>query len=421
MLFALFWGLLLLVAFLAGSGPLGRALADLRPRCALLLVVGIALFVRMVPNFVLPGGAGYDIESYRLVAESLRAGEDVYRNPATSDRHPYLPLQMYWMALASWLSDQAGVSFVKVVRLAPILADCGIALALFSFLKERASPAVAHQGALYYALSPVSVFVSGYHGQFDAIPLLFLVLAVVSDRRSTHRSAAYLGAGILSKSWPVLALPSFWCKLRSWRKRVSFAFVVALIPAVGLALYSVLLGSRIDNVVQTAISYDWGVGAWGYTYILRLLGILWPSLRFLFTLAVRGGRYVTLALLAIVWLLGARRETLPEGILTVFVTFFAVTHAFSVQYLVWLIPLAILASERRWLTRYTLAATSYMILVYTTLILELRITTLLPWPQADWFLIMPAGLPAWLVTLAWAVQRWRASVRWPIVDLRLEG
>jgi hypothetical protein len=120
---------------------------------------------------------------------------------------------------------------------------------------------------------------------------------------------------------------------------------------------------------------------------------------------VKNARYLTLIALGTAWILRARHERPKAGVLTVLVVFFAVTHAFSVQYLMWMVPFAVLNEEHRWLTRYTLAAFAYMLLAYTTLILEMHITNLLPWPQADWFLIMPAGLPAWLVTVGWAKER----------------
>jgi hypothetical protein len=121
---------------------------------------------------------------------------------------------------------------------------------------------------------------------------------------------------------------------------------------------------------------------------------------------IGNGRYVTLLALGAIYLWSARKQSPASSLLTVFVGFLACTHAFSIQYLMWIVPLAILSAEHKWLVRYTLAALSYMILAYMTLILDLRITQLLPWPQADLYLIIPAGLPAWLVTVGWLRARW---------------
>jgi hypothetical protein len=95
--------------------------------------------------------------------------------------------------------------------------------------------------------------------------------------------------------------------------------------------------------------------------------------------------------------------------LTVMVAFLALTHAFSIQYLVWVVPFAVYEDPHgRWLRRFTLAAYAYMLLSYSTLILDLRITQMFPALLAEWVIIW-AGLPAWLVSLGWLVSRLRGA------------
>jgi hypothetical protein len=384
---------------------------------AVLLVIGVALIARLVPNFLLPMGAGYDVESYQMVGNLVLSGDDVYTNPDTADRHPYLPLQMYWMGFAVWLAEATGIPFVKIVRLAPIGADVGIALLLFLHLRRSVSMDQAVRGGLLYALNPVSVFVSAYHGQFDAIPALALLLAVMTLENAPLCAGGWLGLGILNKSWPVLALPCLWSAAGGWRARWRLLAGVVTVPLLGLGLYLAVFRGQIGTVLARAMGYNWGVGVWGYTYLFRLFSVLELIPGDALAWLMQYGRYITLAALGLAWALRARKESPGAGTLTVLVVFFAVTHAFSIQYLVWLLPFAIgcglsqsagrstFARQDRWLTRYTLGACAYMLLTYTTLALAMRINLLLPWPQADWFIIMPAGLPVWLVTVAWARSR----------------
>jgi hypothetical protein len=128
----------------------------------------------------------------------------------------------------------------------------------------------------------------------------------------------------------------------------------------------------------------------------------------MFSLVVQNGKYLTLGALGIVWLARARWQLPAAGILTILVAFFAFTHAFSIQYLVWLIPFALLNRECRWLRLYTVTGFGYMLWTYMTLILDMRVTQWMPWPQADWFLIRPTAVPVWLITVLWAVERLRA-------------
>ncbi len=227
-LFSLAWGLVLLLAYSVLPGWLSRAAVTSSSGRATMVIAIVALLVRCVPNIVLPAGASYDVESYQLVADALLSGQDVYTSPETEQRHPYLPFQMYWMATARWIADTIDWPFVRVVRIAPILADLAICLLIFDRLRHVIGSDTALRGALLYALNPVSVFVSAYHGQFDAIPLLFLVLAISTQGRSLATSAAAIGLGILSKSWPVLGLPSLVWHIRSARRRVAFLMIVGL-------------------------------------------------------------------------------------------------------------------------------------------------------------------------------------------------
>lgn len=374
------------------------------------LIVGlIALAVRLVPNLLLPMGAGYDIKSYQIVGDLTLSGEDVYASPEAVDRHPYLPCQMYWMALARWLADTADLSFVKLVRLAPIGADVVITLLIFQQLRHSVGSKAAFRSGLLYALNPISVLVSAYHGQFDAIPSLFLLMAVLMLNRSSLVAGTWLGLGILDKSWPVLALPSLWAAAKRSRERLRLLIGVSFSAVAGVGIYLLLFNGQVRTVLNRALGYNWGIGVWGYTYLFRLLSIVGPGLEGPFAWLVQNGRYLTLAALGLVWLLKAREDPPSSGVLTILVTFLAVTHAFSIQYLMWVVPLAVFGRDHRWLARYTLGAFSYMLLAYTTLILEMHIVNLLPWPQADWFLIMPAGVPAWLVTLGWLKERLSAK------------
>jgi len=177
------------------------------PKYAWLWITLIALFARLIPNVILPMGAEYDIESFRIAGSLILQGKDVYASPLAIDRHPYLPLQMYWMATAVWIADNLNLSFVAIFRLLPIFADLGVALLLFQILRVKDQPAAFH-GALWYALSPIPVFISAYHGQFDALPIFLIILALYYLGRSSWLSGTWMGLAILAKSWPVLALPS---------------------------------------------------------------------------------------------------------------------------------------------------------------------------------------------------------------------
>jgi len=397
------WSILLLGLVLL----LPRLISFLKPhdvRYAWVLILCVAAISRLVPNALLHKGAGYDIESYQIVADTVLNRQDVYSNPDAGSRHPYLPLQMYWLAVSRWLTERFSLPFATVVRIAPILADILIAVTLYFLLMKRA-PSVAFFGGMLYALNPIPIYVSAYHGQFDSIPALFILLAIYWLSRSSWMTGGMLGIGILVKSWPVLAFPALFFGTKLWRGRLKVAFLAIAIPLAGVGVYLYFFDGSPLLIFNKALTYNWGIGVWGYGYLVRLLTIALPDFNPLLGKLLLYGRQITIAILAITWWFRARKQKPEAEILTILVTFIAWTHAFSIQYLMWVVPFAVLNMDFRWLKYYTVGAFFYMFLVYNTLILELHITSILPWPQADWFLIMPAGLPAWIIAVLWARER----------------
>lgn len=368
-------------------------------------IAGVALIARLVPNIILPIGAEYDINSFQIVGRLVIVGEDVYSNQEAINRHPYLPLQMYWMAISDKISTLIDVSYVRIVRLAPIIADVLMALLIYLMLKKQIGFQGAFFAGLLYSLNPIPVFVSAYHGQFDSLPALFIVLSIYYSAKSVWASSGWMGLAILMKSWPVLTLPPLLKTQQTWKLQFLFLIIVAGISLAGIVVYSILFSADIRLVLERALTYNRGVGVWGHTYFYRLLALYKPWGKVLFYWMISYGRYLTLMGLGIVWFFRARKETTVFSILTILVSFFALTHAFAIQYLMWLIPFAVLSRDYKWLRRYTIAAFSYMFLTYSTLILSSSITNIMPLPQADVFIIMLFGLPTWLVTIAWMINR----------------
>ena len=421
---------------------------NISPAAGILIVCAAALLARAIPVLVDPAQSNYDIASYQIVGGLVLQDENVYTSPQAENRYPYLPLQMYWSAFTAWSASQLQAPFAALARLAPIAADVAIAALIFTVVQRSATQAsrtspTALWAGLAYAANPIPVFVSAYQGQFDSIPILCIMLSWWALERSngaySSRGARlapaklaptipaksypalsagiWLGLGILTKSWPILALPSIFKQIPAWSKRWQFSIAVAIPALLAIGFYSGLVGANPLAILERALSYNRGVGIWGTTYFFRLLSLASDSPGVWLYWLSNLGRWSTLAILSGVWWFKARRQPTLHGILIVLAAFLAFTHAFAIQYLVWIIPFAIVDSaltlpnqQDRWLRHYTLAAFAYMFLAYNTLILRQTITNLLPWPQADWFLIIPAGLPAWLVCVGWTASLLRSPI-----------
>jgi hypothetical protein len=95
--------------------------------------------------------------------------------------------------------------------------------------------------------------------------------------------------------------------------------------------------------------------------------------------------------------------------LTTLLCIFVVTIGIGIQWLVWLVPFAILANEDRQLKWYSLAATLMLLIHLYGLHMYPWVPEFLPPPASQW-LIRLSSLPAWVVVLVWAVRRLQVAL-----------
>ncbi len=366
----------------------------------------IAWIVRFVPALLLPVGAGYDIESFRLVTDALLDGREVYTS--VFGRHPYLPFQMYIMGVMAALAQAATLPYVVAIKLPALLADVALTGIIYRVIKRKANREQAIYLALLYALNPVSLLVTAYHGQFEAITLLLAVLAWWAwDEGRRWRSTVALGFAILNKTWPVILLPLFLIRLRSWRARAVYVLISLGIPALFVAGYLLYFDADPLPMLRRALTHRGVAGYWGPGAVLSSLSQSLPELQIVVEVlfALRNGLLIAAVLLALWW---TRRESVLEAIVTSLLAVFVVTVGFGIQWLLWLVPFALLAGEDLWLKRYSLAGA----LMLTVHLYGLH---MVPWLNewlssaiADWVIRLSA-LPAWIIVVLWAVERLRKA------------
>jgi len=403
---SLLWLIGITIAFLLTRDHLvSRIFANVtRP---LLLLFLIALVVRLVPMILLPVGAAYDIESFRLVGEALLNGEDVYTSAATG-RHPYFPLQMYAVGTATYLSRTTSLPFVVWLKLPAVLADVCISVLIYiSFRKWGRSETISLSWALLYALNPIAILVSAYHGQFDSISVLLLLMAWYAWHFGAHikRSAVFLGFAALNKSWPIVFLPIAFIRLTNNRQRLIYTLFALSIPAIFTAAYVILFSSDPTPMLRRALTHSGVAGYWGASLIIYLLGNpffdtaqIWP--------AVLSFQRILILLVGLLTLWLTRRQSALDALLTIILAIFAVTLGVGIQWLLWPLAFAVLASERRWLQWYTIAGTFMMFVHLYGLHMYPWAGELLGTDQAN-ILVRISSLPVWIITVSWAVSRIR--------------
>lgn len=397
--FSFFWLLLVTLGFILLPKPEGDETR--RGRLAVVslpVVLAVAAVARLVPAFLLPVGAGYDIESFKLVTDALLSGQEVYTS--VLGRHPYLPFQMYIMGAMAYLSDWTGLPYVVAIKLPAILADVALTGLIFSAVRHRKGRQFAAYSALLYALNPISLLVTAYHGQFEGVTLLLLVLAWLAwDTGRERSSAVALGFAILNKTWPVVFLPVAFIRLREWRGRALYSLVALGIPLAFVVLYLVYFSADPMPMLRRALTHRGVAGYWGPGAILNPAAQLLPGLQGIVdTLLALRTWLLLAAVLLTLWI--TRRQSALDAFLSLLLSMFVVTVGFGIQWLVWPVPFAVLAGEDRYLKIYSLAGAFMLAVHLFGLHMSPVLSQSLPASTADW-IIRLSGLPAWLVTVAW--------------------
>lgn len=307
-------------------------------------LVLIAAAARLIPGAFITGTE--DVGLSWEMAQSVVEG----RNPYVDALAAWPPL---WPSLAALAVRFAGVLMIPshlAIKLWPIAADVAIALTLFSWKRISATPRAAFRFALLWALNPASIYVTAVHGNFDSLPALALLMAVLFARaegRATRGAAWWLAIGVALKTWPLFALPAVLD-----RRRIGASLrcaAIAIVPSA--ALLFVLWLRTPEAIVAKVLRYRGAAGWWGTTGVADLLGIDpgWaPAALF----------YIAMAATALLFL--SDRDPAATA-LALLVAFLAFAHGFGAQYLLWPIAVAILAAPRAAIVYSALAAVTLLI------------------------------------------------------------
>lgn len=352
-----------------------------------------------------------DVERYRKLAVHLL---DVSWNPYQARRlYPYPPVWMWFEAAAEWLARHAAIPFAVSIKVPVLAADLGILVLLVRLLRD--DPAQARRAAWAWALHPVALLVSGFHGQFDALALLALLGALLLLRNGrADASALALAAAIGVKSFPVVLVPVLALERPSAGARVRYA-ALATVP-VALALVPFVLHDAAA-VVRELFGYggvaDFGwIGAWrGGRWLLtgrviRGEAAHWPA-------AVAVSKALFLAALSALVALRARGllHGPPHAVaLLVLLAFLGLYGALSAQYLLWVIPLALLAPSR-WHRAYAWTATVALVGFYLFLAPGVLLDGSRPGPPFAGVLWTLGAAATLAVVIGWALHAGRGLLR----------
>ncbi|MGH3275989.1 MAG: glycosyltransferase family 87 protein [Streptosporangiaceae bacterium] len=229
--------------------------------------------------------------------------------------------------------------------------------------------------ALLVALSPALILTSFINWDLIAMALTAVAMAAWAGRKGVLAGVLF-GLAIATKFYPIVLLAALFplClragRLRSFWVTAGSAVVAWLVVNLPVAIGAFPGWSRFYRLNSTR-GADWG-SIW-YLFearrwpVLGTMGLGTLNLLSLFLFVV------AFALIGMLILAAPRRPRLPQAFFLVLAAFLLVNKVWSPQYVIWLVPLAVLARPRLWsYVLWQVAEAGYFFAIWAYLI-----------PQAD--------------------------------------
>jgi hypothetical protein len=191
---------------------------------------------------------------------------------------------------------------------------------------------------LMLALSPVSILISGFHGNTDPIMMFFLVAAVFyAERGNSIRAGAAFGLACSVKLIPLIFAPAILLYLPGLRPR--FKWLAASL-AVWIVLALPYLAQEPALILKSMLAYGGATGLWGFSLISSRM---YDS----------AAKWIALLAAACMPLFVKRRLFAQCGLIAF--VFLFLSPGFGLQYLSWTVPWTVLLPRRPMILYHTVA------------------------------------------------------------------
>jgi hypothetical protein len=131
----------------------------------------LGLAGRMALAWTFP--AGVELGYYSQVAGAISRGEGAYGTSLNN----YSPIWSGVIRLVDRASRASGISFVRLMRTLVSAVDLLSAAVLWQIARRRGTD--PRRVVALFLANPVSIWTTGFQGQFDGVSLLFLLLAIL--------------------------------------------------------------------------------------------------------------------------------------------------------------------------------------------------------------------------------------------------
>ena len=305
----------------------------------IIILAGIGL------RLVMPmRGYNQDVEAYRVVADIVAHGGNVY---AETKRYNYGPIWfhiLHVLDIFPWHGANKLIELRWKVASFLTMVDVGIFSMLFRLYGTRIA-------ALFF-LNPISIIITGYHSQFDNLAVFLGLVSVVIIESREKSFWVWIGLIVMGLSLSVkhiLFLFPLWLAFKEnrWSKKIFFVAIPYLVFLFGFLLY---MPDGANGILKNVFLYRSGNNApfWA-VFAPGILYKIVPS----FVLFI-----VTLLVLGLFW----RHKKTIESLHLYLISLVVFSSAISTQYFSICIPS--IATQWNWAYAvYTLVGSVFLLVV----------------------------------------------------------
>ena len=312
----------------------------------------VGLFIRLGITFVFCKSSSNDLTSFLDAGKIILEKKSIY--PSL-----YFPFFSYLGALAVFLKDFfPPLLFLKLIF---TFFDLGNVYLIYLLSKKNLNL------ALLYAVNPITIICSNIHGQFDVIPLFFILLAIYFfNKHKKIPSMISISFAIFTKTWPALFITPMFKKLKN-----KFWFIlIVTIPIASVIFHWWYFKIPLFDILTPIKNYR---GVYGYWGIGNILILLWPKIDASIAQLLRR----TFFIIFFIYSFFPNNKNVVKNILLIMLFFFIFNLTFGSQWLAWLVPFIILIRPKNWML-FFITATLYLISAFTknVYLLPLNITSI---------------------------------------------
>jgi hypothetical protein len=243
----------------------------------LLLIVLNGTIVRLIMASAYYGN--FDMQSFDMIANIVTRGGNIY---AITPRYNYSPV---WFTILGFLKVQfPDASFYFVERSFLCLVDL-VTLVFLLLIANHKKMSLSKTAMLFY-LNPVSFLLTGYHGQFENLAILMVVIGLFAHLKLNQRPI--LGTVLLwfFASMGMFVKHSIFYELiiclntaikRYWLKVLLFAVSVCFFLVMFIPYWS----TGKEGIIQNVFKYSSYSGYYGIVSLFKL-----PQLKYLFIIGL---------------------------------------------------------------------------------------------------------------------------------------